>query len=75
VRIAPEDRSVARLGILLGGGAILAAGIWAVEYGSWVVPALVAVGSSALPLLGGILTLRRASPLLLPTPPGAHLPG
>ena len=74
-RSAPEDRSVARLGILLGGGSILAAGIWAVEYGSWVVPALVAVGSSALPLLCGILILRRASLLRLSTTPGAHLPG
>jgi hypothetical protein len=72
-RIAPEDRSVARLGILLGGGAILAAGIWAVEYGSWVVPALVAVGSSALPLLGGILILRRAQPSGRYGLPSSHL--
>jgi hypothetical protein len=63
VTAAPKRRRVGVVGIALGVGSLLAAGVWAVEYGLLLVPFLLAAAAAAVPLAGGIH-------LLAPRPEG-----
>lgn len=66
-RRAPADARTGWLGIGLGASALVAALVWGIEYGYVAVPALLGVVAAALPIVGGVVMLRRR----VDAPPGA----
>jgi hypothetical protein len=58
-RRAPDSRAIGVLGVVLGAGAVIACLTWAIEYGTVVMPLLVAATTAALPAAGGAVALAR----------------
>jgi hypothetical protein len=58
-RRAPESRAIGTLGIVLGLGACMVCLTWAIEYGTVIMPVLVAATTATLPVTGGAVVLSR----------------
>jgi hypothetical protein len=58
-RRAPASPAIGALGLVLGASAFIVCLIWAVDYGTVIMPALVAVTTASLPAAGGTAVLSR----------------